>query len=231
MAKTRNCPEKSHKVLRDLIAAAAPNCDADKLAGQLLLYHGSLAPMMESHAEDLLKIAEVPPAAARLITFIPGLTRYLACEKARRTAVIQNVDMAGEYLKPFYIGHHYEQFYLLCLSAEGRVLECNMLQQGTLDEAPFYLRHVLEAASRAGAHAVVFSHNHPGGTRRPSRADIDSTLFALTALCAMRIVLLDHIIVADSTAISMREYDPSLEEAFLAQSKTDPLLRKWLKKK
>jgi DNA repair protein RadC len=49
------------------------------------------------------------------------------------------------------------------------------------------------------------AHNHPGGSRRASEADWALTVRLFQAVKTMDIVLLDHIIITQDTAVSLRE--------------------------
>ena len=118
---------------------------------------------------------------------------------------LTRLPAAAQYLKSLYIGIPIEQFYLLCLDSSGRLIECLLLQKGTIDETPFYLGHLLQALVTAGADAIVLCHNHPGGTPRPSQADVRCTLDALRALHALGVVMLDHVIIAGTQTVSLRE--------------------------
>ncbi|HUN02174.1 MAG TPA: JAB domain-containing protein, partial [Niabella sp.] len=49
---------------------------------------------------------------------------------------------------------------------------------------------------KAGACAVVLSHNHPSGSIKPSRADVELTYKIKEAARYLEIHLIDHIIVS-----------------------------------
>lgn len=63
--------------------------------------------------------------------------------------------------------------------------------------AVVYPRHVVEEAIRHLAAAVVFAHNHPGGTAKPSQQGHHLTRLLVRALGPLDIKVLDHIIVAE----------------------------------
>ncbi|NUN99074.1 MAG: JAB domain-containing protein [Saprospiraceae bacterium] len=62
---------------------------------------------------------------------------------------------------------------------------------GTVVDPPI----IAVAALKSLASGVIVSHNHPSGNLRPSQADMDITKKLNTALSALNIRLLDHIIV------------------------------------
>lgn len=176
----------------------------------------------------LLVSAGLVEAEAQLFDLIPDLTRHVTRMKFGDRPVISHLGVAGEYLKTLYIGVPIEQFYALYLNASGRLIQCKLLQKGSVDEAPFYLDQVLQDVILTGADALVLSHNHPGGTARPSKADIRCTLNAISALYSLGVPLLDHIIIADGQAVSLRENAFVPVALWINQDPSSALLRNWL---
>jgi DNA repair protein RadC len=66
-------------------------------------------------------------------------------------------------------------------------------------------RLVVEAALRHKAARVVFAHNHPGGSARPSDDDVEVTNVLCRALGAIGIPVVDHVIVAGPKTFSFAE--------------------------
>lgn len=110
--------------------------------------------------------------------------------------------MVSEYLVPLMAGRPEEVFYVLCLDSQCRVLYPALIGEGTVKEAHVHPRHVVEEALRHRAASVILAHNHPGGTAKPSNADHQLTAVLVTALGAIGIPVLDHIIVAGDKAYS-----------------------------
>lgn len=215
---------QARSMLARLIACASPKADAEQLVNALFSRHGSIAPIMESLPGDL---PGVPEAAARLITLIPQLARYTARERAQSMKCLNTFKKAGQYLSSLYLGQHNESAYLLSLDAAGHPLNCSLLEQGTVDEAPFYVRRILEVASRVNAYAVVLSHNHPSGTCSPSPGDIQCTVSAIKTLMPMDIQVLDHIIIACGTPVSIRACGDIADVLFTRQNPGSRLMADW----
>ena len=114
---------------------------------------------------------------------------------------------AGEYAVSLFIGKQYENFYVICLDAQNRVNYADCVHKGTINEAPVYPRLILEAALKHHAHSVILAHNHPGGTLRPSVADIDVTKKIAAALKPISIQVVDYIIVGGDKYFSFAESD------------------------
>lgn len=216
-------------LLARLIARLQPRADAPAVARRLLAVYGSLGPVLESEAQDLARAGGLGSACAQSLSLVPQLARYLAREQARQMTRVDSFARAGRYLRGLYLGANNECFHLLCLDGAGRVLDCALVQRGTVDEAPFYLRRILELSLRCGARAVVLSHNHPSGTPFFSPGDLACTQEAIEALLPLDVAVLDHILVADGRPYSLHGRSDFPEILFTRQRPGDPLIAGWLR--
>ena len=166
---------------------------------------------------------------AQLMAMIPSLARYSMRTEIGAHPQLDTLARAENYLKSLYIGVQIEEFHVLCLDSCGILIQNVLLQKGTIDETPFYLPHLLKAAIDARACAIVLVHNHPGGTQRPSNADIECTKEALNALHTLGIPMLDHAIVAAGKAISLRQNGWIPRPMWSRQDEFTKLNRRWLK--
>lgn len=96
-----------------------------------------------------------------------------------------------------------EVFAVLFLDSQHRIIEYEELFFGTVDSSTIHPREVVKCAIKHNASAVVFAHNHPSGSTKPSRADIGVTIRLKSALELIDVRVLDHIIVTVSTTTSM----------------------------
>lgn len=153
----------------------------------------------------VLEKAGLHPHDALLLSCMPSLTRYLRRASFDKRFQLCYLENAGKYLVANFYGYEVEHFFVLHLDARGRLIECTLLQEGMVDCSLFNLKKLLSDVVRLSSKAVIISHNHPGGTLRPSQEDIDCTLDALRALGVLGVPLLDHIIIAGSDAVSLRQ--------------------------
>jgi DNA repair protein RadC len=56
---------------------------------------------------------------------------------------------------------------------------------------------VVKEALRVNAASVILAHNHPSGSSRPTRQDIEITRMLKNILLLVDVLVLDHIIVGD----------------------------------
>ncbi|WP_308217669.1 JAB domain-containing protein [Paenalcaligenes niemegkensis] len=93
----------------------------------------------------------------------------------------------------------------LYLDNQLRLIECEEIAKGTINQASIYPRELLKSALVHHASAVILAHNHPSGIREPSQADLHLTRHLKQALQLVDIRLLDHLIITANHATSLAE--------------------------
>lgn len=179
--------------------------DTNVTAHNLLEAFGSLKGVFEARPEQLRNVPGVGPESAILISMIREMfKRYhqcLALEQEKKK--ISNRSLAEDYCKSLMAGQRTEQFRVICLDAQCKIIGSRKITDGSLSEVAAYPRVVVEAALNYNAHSVILTHNHPGGTCAPSPEDISSTRQLQRLLGGLGIIVLDHIIVANDLTYSM----------------------------
>jgi len=196
---------EDYQVLELLLFYAIPYKDTNELAHSLIKKYGSLSGVLEADPEDLASVPGLGKNSAILLSLIPSLSRVYFKDKWGRKPLLNSSSKAGEYAVSLFAGRVYEAFYVICLDTQNRVNFPALVHEGTLDEAPVYPRIIVETALRHQASTVILAHNHPGGTLHPSSADIEVTKKVVSALNAISVQVVDHIIVAGDAYISFAE--------------------------
>jgi DNA repair protein RadC len=96
-------------------------------------------------------------------------------------------------------------FAVIHLDAQQRLIEYVEMFRGTVTQTSVYPREVVKDVLRRNSAAVVLVHNHPSGTVQPSRADEALTQTLKSALALVDVRVLDHMIVAGPSVLSMAE--------------------------
>lgn len=110
------------------------------------------------------------------------------------------------YLKMKLAGLEHEEFHVIWLDAQNRLIAFDRMFSGTLTQTSVYPREVLKAAMRHNAAACILAHNHPSGVPEPSQADEMLTRTLNETLSMVDVKILDHFIVAgNSTPLSFAE--------------------------
>lgn len=193
------------QVLELLLTYAIPRQDTNPIAHRLLERFGTLAAVLDAPQEELARVDGIGERAALLLSLVPQLIRRYELSRGEKEQILDSTGRIGEYLAPYFIGAREEQVYLLCLNARCKVLCCRQIACGSINTVGVSVRKVVEEAIRAGATSVALAHNHVSGIALPSREDEHTTELIRSALAAVDIVLIDHIIVAEGDYVSMAE--------------------------
>lgn len=98
-----------------------------------------------------------------------------------------------------------EQVQVMFFDTKQRLLREHLLTKGTVNLSLISPREILIEALRCGAVTMILIHNHPSGDPTPSEEDKQITRRVVKAGQLVGIALLDHIIIGDTTYISLRE--------------------------
>ena len=96
----------------------------------------------------------------------------------------------------------FELFYVVALDIKQKPLAYTQISTGGLTATVVDIRMVAKFAMDNKAHFLLVAHNHPSGTTKPSKADVQLTEKLKTGLNLLDISLLDHIILTESTYVS-----------------------------
>ncbi len=98
-----------------------------------------------------------------------------------------------------------EHVKVIYLAVNGQHIEDETWTLSEPGQVGLRIRHIVKQAILKGASQLALIHNHPCGTPEPSDADILGTCRLIEATRHLNIVLLDHLIVAQSGYFSMEE--------------------------
>lgn len=179
--------------------------ETETLCAALLETFGTLKNVLESSTEQLETVPGIGKRTAEMITaFLPTMRVYerLTMEQQQ---TINNRKALEQYCKSLVFGLNHEEFFVICVNSQCKVLGTKRIATGTINEVHAFPRLIVQAALNYNAHSVFLCHNHPGGTCSPSREDINTTLEIKRILKAIDILVLDHMIIAGNTGYSMSQ--------------------------
>jgi len=90
-----------------------------------------------------------------------------------------------------------EYFKVLFLNQANQILGYTLISEGGITETCADVRLIMQAALLTNSVALILAHNHPSGSMKPSRQDMEITKQVKDAARFMRITVTDHLILTD----------------------------------
>jgi DNA repair protein RadC len=125
--------------------------------------------------------------------------------RTRQGDMLDSPQKVRELLTLRHAGLEREQFDVLYLDSQHRMIELATEFTGTVSQTSVYPREIVRRSLQLNASAVILAHNHPSGDPKPSRADEFLTQTLKSALALVDVRVLDHIITGGGQARSMAE--------------------------
>ena len=98
-----------------------------------------------------------------------------------------------------------EHMKLLMLNSKAKLLGETTISKGTVNASLVTPRELFIEALQKNAVSIIILHNHPSGDPSPSREDMLTTKRIQDAGALIGIELLDHIIIGDTSYVSLKE--------------------------
>lgn len=194
-----------YEALELLLTFAIPRGDVKPQAKALLKTFGSIKGIIDADMADLEKIHGIGPDSAVGLKLIKDLCALYLKQQAAEKPQITCTSELVNYCKTILGGMKDEQFRVIYLNAQNRIIDDELIQEGIVNQAVVYPRRVLEKALKRKASAIILLHNHPSGHIRPSDADIRLTRTIQETAKALDILVHDHIIIGENRFFSFRE--------------------------
>lgn len=223
-AASRERQRRADAALREVLEFLCPKDPG--IADRLLKHFGIACGVIEAGKYQLMRHG-LSESNALLISLLPGIVRHMEMQKYGPHPKLPTLVAAEQFMSMRYVGENIEKFYMLSLDNSGKLLECVHIQSGNEDSAPFYLKNVMAEVVRTKAKAIVIVHNHPNDTARPSQGDIDCTLCLMEALSAIEVPLVDHMIMIDKRALSVRGFGFIPGYRWMEQAPENKLMKGW----
>ncbi len=193
-----------HETLELLLFYAIPRVNTNDIAHRLIAKFGSLSGVLAAQQKDLATVAGIGENSATLISLCFELMKKYYASSRSDSKMLKSSDAAA-YIAPRLKNERQEHFYVLCLDGNYRLVHEELLFTGTINTVNVSPREVALVALRHSAVSVILVHNHPTGSLRPSKSDVQITMDILSALKPLGITLIDHLVIGDAGYYSLLE--------------------------
>jgi DNA repair protein RadC len=193
-----------YELLELVLFRALPRRDTKALAKRLIARFGSFAEVVNAPEPRLKEVKDVGEAVITELKLVrAAAVRMMRAQVLRRPA-LSSWNEVLDYLRAAQGFEHREQFRVLFLDKKNHLVADEVLQQGTVDHTPVYVREVVKRALELSATAIILVHNHPSGDPTPSRVDIDMTKQIVAAAGPLGVTVHDHVIVGREGYASLK---------------------------
>jgi DNA repair protein RadC len=209
------------ELLALVLGSGSAGRSALELGTELLLrYDGSLRRLGAAEPAELRELPGIGPAGAAKIAAALELGRRLATEPASRGDRIRGPGDVFRRLGPLLRDRRQEEFWVLYLDSQNRVLSERRITVGLLNSSLVHPREVFAPAIARAAASLILVHNHPSGDPDPSPEDLDVTVQMVESGRLLGIPVRDHIVLGDTTFVSLLERGLMVAERAGAPART-----------
>lgn len=175
------------------------------LSRDLLSRFGSLNGIFDADINAISQIHGMGESKYCQLQAIFEMSRRALSEEMQSGDHLSSPEKVRHYLS-LTLGHlNREVFMVLFVDTQNRMIDSEILFEGTLTQTSVYPREVLQRALHHNAAGVIFAHNHPTGVAEPSHADKALTTTLKSALAMVDVQVLDHFIVAGNQMCAFSE--------------------------
>lgn len=196
-----------YELLELLLTYAVVRRDVKDEAKKLLAHFGSLANVLSASTKELSDYGLTQHTIV-LFKIVLSSLRRLTAERLqdKEDVVYTNVDYLIDYCKTAVFESDVEEFHLMLFDPQMHLIKDVLMQRGSVDCVPVYVREIMKVIFENKASSVVLYHNHPSGHCQPSKADIQLTKEIISALKTIKVRVYDHLIVSQNSYYSFHEH-------------------------
>ena len=203
-----------YEQLELLLSYAIPRRDVRPLSRKLIEHFGSVYYVIIAEYNDLIAVKGVGRSTAILIKLVCNMIKLSHIKKLKDGKIFMNHQALVDFCRMELAAKTTEEFHILYLDAELRLIEHEVHSQGSIESTNVYLNKIMQKVLNNKVRSVVLMHNHPVSDNPFSSADVDITQRLKSMLNNCHLELYDHFVLAGGVMHSM------LEKGLLNTSRT-----------
>ncbi len=195
--------EKDKEILRELISSVSKIGDnkVEKIIEICDEKYLNLGSVIKDKNIDFL-----PIKIKKIFNVLDELfLNILYCKTFDNEVKVLNCNDLIDYLKYRFIDKEKEIFKLIFFNTQCRIIKEEDMFLGTIDRTVVYLREVVKMSLKYNAKSIILVHNHPGGSKLPSKKDLETTKNLIDILAYVDVKVSDHIIICGNEYYSFLE--------------------------
>ncbi|MDO4321591.1 MAG: DNA repair protein RadC [Lachnospiraceae bacterium] len=196
------------ELLAVILRTGSKGESALELSRKILAQHGEgngLLGIYHMSISDLTRVKGLGKVKAVQLKCVAELSKRIARRTFSDGVSFKDPAAVARYYMEELRHQEQEVLILAMLNSKGRLIRDMVISKGTVRSSLISPREIFIEAVRHQAVSIILLHNHPSGVPDPSGDDILLTERIREAGKLLGIELLDHIIIGDCQAVSMRE--------------------------
>lgn len=196
---------KDYESLELILTYVIPRKDVKPLAKELIAQFGDFQGVLDASFEDLTKVKGIGENAATFLFMLKSAAGLYLKQSCKKKKQMKGTGALLDYCRVEMKGLKDEQFRAIFLNSQNEIIADEVIHQGTVDQSVVYPRKVMERALYYKASSMIFVHNHPGGSIKPSKDDIVLTEVLKNAARSLQLQVHDHLIISRNGYFSFLE--------------------------
>ena len=181
-----------------------PRRDVRVLSHQLISEFGNLSGVLTAQFDKLVTFKGMGRNSAIFIKLINQLMLDGYKFQMKQQPFFHNPDVLYNYCLNLFAGKTVEEFHVLFLDGDSRLLEDWTHTCGTVNTSEVYPREIVQRAMALNSRRLVLLHNHPSAQAVFSQDDAITTQRLANLLHAIGIELFDHLLIAGGVVNSAK---------------------------
>lgn len=191
--------------LEFILTLCKPRGDTNELAHRLLDEFGSITNVLDAPKSCLEKVKGVGKSTASILSIFPDIINLYIKQKAQNTKQIKTVSHLMQYARSLFIDKQTEHIYVIFVKKDMNTVVGHMLLgKGDYTQCSIDILELTKELLKRNAAGVIFVHNHPEGTAKPSNTDISSTEKLCFLLKNFGVTMVDSAIVGKDDFYSIQ---------------------------
>ncbi len=189
-----------------LIGSGNKSESAVHLAKRILTFvKNNLNELGRLSVNDLIGFKGIGKAKAITIITALELGRRRRLEEALERPKVTSSKAVFNIMQPIIGELNHEEFWVLYLNNSNKIIYKNQLSSGGITGTLVDIRMLFKKALELSTIAVILCHNHPSGSLKPSKADLDLTRKIQEAGKILDIKVLDHLLITEKAYFSFAD--------------------------
>jgi DNA repair protein RadC len=156
--------------------------------------------------DQLCKFKGIGEAKAIAIVAAMEVARRRRMEEVPELVVINTSKIVFNLMQPIIGELPYEEFWVLYVNNSNKLIYKTQISKGGITGTSVDKRIIFKIGFEQNAVGMILVHNHPSGKLQPSEADIAVTKDIQQAGKLLEIIVLDHIIITESSYYSFKDH-------------------------